>query len=145
MTESGDDCCIVSLYQPTCFWMVIRSSQRCYTTFGIYGLKELRCKMWGIVDYYYCLNTETQYQWSTSIAAPAVVVGRVVSIFFGNFEYRSVITSMNWLSEFVPGNGPSMSTAPYCSGPGSRNRGSFRCLLLVQRFCAYERQSLTVA
>lgn len=80
------------------------------------------------------------------------MVGICVAFFLGvgtthaSFEYRSVITTTNWLPYFGFGNGHKTSIAKNSCGPLDENNR--RCFLFSYKFplvTAHERQSLTVA
>lgn len=55
-------------------------------------------------------------QWPTYIVATAVAIVRAVGIASVSFEYRSVITTMNWLQDLFD-DGPGMFMATYSIDP----------------------------
>lgn len=63
-----------------------------------------------------------------------VAVLRAVSIMFPNFEYRYVVTTVNWLPGFVFSNGLSMSMDTYADSLGHENIRGIRYFLLAYRF-----------
>lgn len=72
-------------------------------------------------------------QQSRSNVVTVEAVVRLVHIDCTNFEYRSVISTMNWLQDFVFGNRPSIFIATYFSGMEGKKKRRFCCLLLVRQ------------
>lgn len=95
MGESKDDYCIVSLYLPIRFWEVLRSRQRRYTLFDTHGLKTPPSEPCAVKYFYRQRNTKVRtvavekYNGESSDSLLAV------RITLANFEYRSVVTTMN--------------------------------------------------
>lgn len=83
-------------------------------------------------------------QCSTNIVVNAVETVHLVGVAVVIFEYQCVISTMNYLQDIVFCNGSSMSMRTYSGSEESKNTKSFRCSLLVWRFCAQEQQPLTV-
>lgn len=70
-------------------------------------------------------------QWSTNVATIRLAVAQAVRTSFLDFDYRVVITAMNWRPHCVSDSRPPMSMATYCIALGDKNRWSLLCLLYV--------------